>query len=79
MEESTESVHQDILDLYAETLKYSFCRKIHIIEAWDKVLDIQTQVGVKKWLRIKRLILPSEIWLYYYPTKSQYDWICGLY
>ena len=49
------------------------------MEAWDKVLAIKTSIGVKKWLRIIRLLLPSEIWLDYYPTKPQYNWTCGIY
>ena len=34
---------------------------------------------VKKVIKIKRLIFTSELWLDSSPTKSQSDWMCGIY
>ena len=47
---------------------FAKCFTIDAIDVRDMVLSIQTQVGVKKRLRIKILLLPSELQLDYYLT-----------
>ena len=40
---------------------------------------LKTQVGVKKWLNTIILYLILNIWLDYYITKFQYNWLRGIY
>ena len=43
------------------------------------MLSIEEKVGAEKLIKIKRLLLPSEIRLDSFPTKSKFNWICDIY
>ena len=75
--------------------KISFCLKINncvvktlccILSAvhsmtwsWDRCYLYKTIVGVNKVVNIKSLLLPSELWLFFPPTKYQSNCMCVLY